>query len=66
MDVDAIRYQFIQDNLQRALSEQDTERRHELLSAFRAYFEWFATRFPEYEKLGIQAQLSALEATNIR
>jgi hypothetical protein len=64
MDVDAIRYQFIQDNLQRAFREGDTARRRELLQAFRSYFEWFATRFQEREKVGIQAQLAALESFN--
>jgi hypothetical protein len=61
MDVDAIRCQFVQDNLRRALVEGDAERRREILEAFRAYFEWFGSRFPDREKLGIQAQLERLE-----
>jgi hypothetical protein len=61
MDVDAIRCRFIQDNLRRALLEHDPERRLQVLDAFRAYFEWFSARFPEHERLGIQAQLAKLE-----
>jgi hypothetical protein len=62
MDVDAIRCQFVQDNLQRALVERDAERRREVLEAFRTYFEWFGSRFPEREKLAIQDLLAGLEA----
>jgi hypothetical protein len=62
MDVDAIRCQFIQDNLRRAMTERDAERRTEFLRAFRAYFEWFGSRFPEREKLGLLSQLASLEA----
>jgi hypothetical protein len=65
MDVDAIRCQFVQDNLGRALVESDAERRREVLEAFRAYFEWFGSRFPDREKLGIQAQLARLESLQL-
>jgi hypothetical protein len=62
MDVDAIRSQFIQRSLRQAVGERDTERRLEILRAFRAYFEWFGARFPEREKLAIQDLLAGLEA----
>jgi hypothetical protein len=62
MDVDAIRCQFVQDNLRRAFIEGDRERRREILEAFRSYFEWFGPRFPEREKLVIQDLLAGLEA----
>jgi hypothetical protein len=61
MDLDAIRYRFIQDNLRLAIMERDIERRLRVLRAFRAYFEWFGDRFPEREKLAITAQLARLE-----
>ena len=38
MDVDAIRSRFIQDNLRRALLEQDRERAARTLRAFRQLF----------------------------
>jgi hypothetical protein len=62
MDVDAIRCQFIRDNLRLAVLERDPERRLQVLDAFRAYFEWFGARFPERERLGIQALLARLES----
>lgn len=62
MDVDAIRCQFVQENLRRAMTERDAERRAEFLRAFRAYFEWFGSRFSEREKLGVLSQLANLEA----
>jgi len=62
MDVDAIRCQFVQDNLRRAMLERDVERRAEFLRAFRAYFEWFGSRFSEREKRGVENQLASLEA----
>jgi hypothetical protein len=62
MDVDAIRSQFVQDNLRRAFVEGDADRRREILEAFRAYFEWFSSRFPDREKLAIQDLLAGLEA----
>ncbi len=62
MDVDAIRSQFIVDNLRRALVERDRERRRELLQAFRTYFEWFGSRVPESDRIGIQTQLAMLES----
>jgi hypothetical protein len=62
MDVDAIRCQFIERSLRLAVGERDIERRLEILSAFRAYFEWFGARFPERDKLVIQDLLAGLEA----
>jgi hypothetical protein len=62
MDVDAIRYQFIQRSLRQAVGERDKERRREILRAFHAYFEWFGARFPEREKLEIQDLFAGLEA----
>jgi hypothetical protein len=61
MDVDAIRSRFIQDNLRRALFEQDRERAARALRAFRLYFQWFESRFPDPEKLAIVGQLTRLE-----
>ncbi len=61
MDVDAIRSRFIQDNLRRALFEQDRERAARALRAFRLYFQWFESRFPGPEKLAIVGQLARLE-----
>jgi DNA-binding transcriptional regulator GbsR (MarR family) len=61
MDVDAIRCQFVQDNLRRAFMERDAERRRDFLRAFQAYFEWFSSRIPERQKLGIRDQLDRLE-----
>jgi|HubBroStandDraft_6_1064221.scaffolds.fasta_scaffold333678_2 hypothetical protein len=62
MDVDAIRCQFIQDNLRLAVEERDRERRREILQAFRAYFEWFGGQLPEQDRLGIKSQLATLES----
>jgi hypothetical protein len=62
MDVDAIRCRFIQDNLRLAAVERDSERRRQILQAFRAYFEWFGARFTERERLGIKTQLARLES----
>jgi hypothetical protein len=62
MDVDAIRCRFIQENLRLAVVERDSERRRQILQAFRAYFEWFGARFPEPERLGIKTQLARLES----
>jgi hypothetical protein len=62
MDVDAIRCQFIQDNLRLAVEERDRERRREILQAFSAYFEWFGEQLPERERLGIKSQLATLES----
>lgn len=61
MDVDAIRSRFIQDNLRRALFEQDRERAARALRAFRLYFQWFESRFADPEKLAIVGQLASLE-----
>lgn len=61
MDVDSIRSRFIQENLRRALQEQDRERATRALSAFRSYFEWFEHRMPHLEKLAIVAQFAKLE-----
>lgn len=61
MDVDAIRSRFIQENLGRALIEQDRERAIRVLSAFRIYFQWFEARIPDMEKLSILRELARLE-----
>lgn len=61
VDVDGIRSRFIQDNLQRALQEQDRERAARTLRAFRNYFQWFESRLPDPEKLTIVSQLARLE-----
>jgi len=63
MDVNIIRSRFIQENLRRALQEQDRERAVRALRAFRLYFEWFETNLPELEKPSIVDQLSKLEET---
>ena len=63
VDVDAIRSRFIQDNLRRALQEQDRERASRTLRAFRAYFQWFEGRLPDPEKITIVSQLAKLEET---
>jgi hypothetical protein len=65
MDLDAIRFRFIQDNLRLAMVERDSERRLRVLKAFRAYFEWFGDRFPDREKLLIAAQLARLEESRV-
>ena len=61
MDVDFIRSRFIQDNLRRALAEKDRERAIGALQAFQLYFQWFAHKVPDPEKVGILAQLARLE-----
>lgn len=61
MDVDIIRSRFIQENLRRALLEQDRDRAHRALKAFRLYFQWFEHRLPDLEKLSIMNQLAKLE-----
>jgi hypothetical protein len=66
MDVDAIRSRFIQDNLRRALMEQDKARAARALRAFRNYFQWFEHRLPDLEKLAIIRQLSKLEEAYAR
>ena len=53
MDVDAIRSRFIQENLRRALMEQDRARAARTLHAFRNYFQWFENQLPDLEKLTI-------------
>lgn len=63
MDVDTIRSRFIQENLRRAMHEQDRDRAIRVLSAFRVYFQWFESRIPDMEKLGILTQLARLEET---
>lgn len=66
MDVDSIRTRFIQENLRRALLEQDRERAIRVLSAFRVYYEWFEAHIPDLEKLAILTQLARLEETQAR
>jgi hypothetical protein len=66
MDVDAIRSRFIQDNLRRALMEQDRTRAARALRAFRNYFQWFENRVPDLEKLTIISQLARLEEAYAR
>jgi hypothetical protein len=61
MDVDAMRSRFIQENLRRALMEQDRERAARALRAFRLYYQWFEHRVPDIEKLAIVNQLAKLE-----
>jgi hypothetical protein len=61
MDVDAIRSRFIQDNLRRAIMEQDRARAARALRAFRTYFQWFENRVPDLEKVTIIGQLTRLE-----
>jgi hypothetical protein len=61
MDVDTIRSRFIQENLRRALHEQDRERALRAFSAFRIYYQWFESRIPDLEKLVILKQLARLE-----
>ena len=61
MDVDAIRSRFIQENLRRALEEQDRVRAVRALQAFRNYFQWFEKQLPDFEKPTIVAQLAQLE-----
>jgi hypothetical protein len=61
MDVNAIRSRFIQDNLRRALMDQDRTRAARALRAFRNYFQWFENRLPALEKLTIIGQLARLE-----
>ncbi len=62
MDVDVIRSRFIEENLRRALQEQDRARAAHTLRAFRNYFQWFENRLPQPEKLIIRGQLARLEA----
>ena len=61
MDVDFIRSRFIQENLRRAMEEQDRERALRALQSFRVYFQWFEGRIPDLEKLTILGQLARLE-----
>lgn len=61
MDIDKIRSRFIQENLRRALHEQDKERAVRALQAFRLYFEWFEHTLPDLEKLAILTQFARLE-----
>jgi hypothetical protein len=61
MDIDSIRSRFIQENLRRALQEQDKERAIRALRAFRNYFQWFETRLPAMERVTILNQLARLE-----
>ena len=64
MDVDVIRSRFIQDNLRRALMDQDRARAARTLRAFRTYFQWFENKLPDLEKLAIAGQLARLEEAN--
>ncbi len=64
MDVDSIRSRFIQENLRRALQEQDRERAARALLAFRSYFEWFEHRLSHFDKLQIMSQLTRLEQSS--
>jgi hypothetical protein len=66
MDVNAIRSRFIQDNLRRALMDQDRTRAARALRAFRNYFQWFENRVPDLEKLTIMGQLAKLEEAYAR
>ena len=66
MDVDAIRSRFIQDNLRRALLQQDKTHAARALGAFRKYFQWFEHRLPDLEKLAIMGQLARLEEAYAR
>jgi len=66
MEVDVIRSRFIQDNLRRALFEQDRQRAIRTLHAFRLYFQWFESRIPTLEKLSISSQLARLEEAYVR
>jgi hypothetical protein len=61
VDVDAIRSRFIQENLRRALEQRDRERAVRTLRAFRNYYQWFESRFPDREKLTIAGQLEQLD-----
>jgi len=61
MDIDTVRSKFIQDNLRRALQEDDRERAQRAAFAFRNYYEWFADRLSEREKAAISSQLALLE-----
>jgi hypothetical protein len=62
VDVDTIRSRFIQDNLRRALFDQDRARAARTMRAFRSYFQWFESQLPDLEKLAIMRQLARLEA----
>ncbi len=66
MDVDSIRSRFIQDNLRRALLDQDRVRAARTLRAFRNYFQWFENQLPDLEKFAIRAQLARLEQASSR
>ena len=66
MDVDTIRSRFIQENLRRALQEQDQARAVLALHAFQIYFQWFENRLPAVEKLIIVSQLARLEMLSAR
>lgn len=66
MDVDTIRSRFIQENLRRALQEQDRDRAIRVLSAFRVYFQWFESHMPDMERLSILTQLTRLEEFQTR
>jgi len=61
VNLDAIRSRFIQDNLRRALQEQDRERAARTLRAFRNYFQWFESGLPDLDKPIIVSQLARLE-----
>ncbi|MGA6982346.1 MAG: hypothetical protein WBZ11_12400, partial [Candidatus Sulfotelmatobacter sp.] len=50
-----------QENLRRALMEQDKARAARTLHAFRNYFQWFESQLPDLEKLTIIRQLARLE-----
>jgi hypothetical protein len=66
MDVDVIRSRFIQDNLRRALMDQDRARAARTLRAFRTYFQWFENHLPDLEKSAIVRQLASLEEVSSR
>jgi hypothetical protein len=61
VDLNAIRSQFIQENLRRAMQERDREHSARAARALRNYFQWFEDRFQEPEKLAITSQLARLE-----
>lgn len=61
MDVNIIRSRFIQENLRRVVQEQDRELAARAARAFRIYFQWFESKFPDLEKLAILSQLARLE-----
>jgi hypothetical protein len=61
VDVDAIRSQFIQENLRRAFQEPDRQRAVRTLRAFHNYFQWFESQLPDLEKVAIAGQLAKLQ-----